>query len=623
MKKFLSLYITNFLGVLNDNTLKTLVCFIAVAWVSPEYKSVVISASAGALVLPYLFFSPLAGKLPNFCSKTKIIRIAKWAELPIMVIAIFGFFFQSVYVALLSIVLMGLQSALFSPAKYGLIKDIGGADGISQGMGGMEAVSFIGILLGTVVASFMAELSPWWGYSTVLVGVAAFGVVSSYFIKTKEVRTVEYSSANPFKFIRDTHRMLKEYDGLNGVIHLLSLFWWLSATIQIVTIIYADDTLGLSPMSVGCMMALIAIGISVGCLIGGRLDKRRYMLGAAPLIGIVVSVFLLLIFFCGTTPILFTIFAVGVATCGGIFKIPLDAEIQKRIDTSRLNIVLAYFNLVSFIYIFMASATTVVITTFLPTRYVFLALAVVFGLATIIFAFNYRPVLCNIGKRFISLHYKVRHVNREVLSLDDDKDKTNLLILPQHTAIIDPIMLFSELHDIKLQPLVDEGFFKISPIRHVLSLFDAVEVPDLRLSRKGVEQVRQLDAIVQESLTRGDNIIFYPSGHITTDGTEKIGSRHLAYTTCSVLPTHTKVIAIRIRGLWGSRWSRYNRKSTPSIVRLLAESVVLIFSCAILFMRRRTVTFEYIDITDEVSTWTQEGKLPFNRHLEELYNTES
>jgi long-chain-fatty-acid--[acyl-carrier-protein] ligase len=184
-------------------------------------------------------------------------------------------------------------------------------------------------------------------------------------------------------------------------------------------------------------------------------------------------------------------------------------------------------------------------------------------------------------------------------------------------------MLFSELHDIKLQPLVDEGFFKIPPIRHVLSLFDAVEVPDLRLSRKGVEQVRQLDAIVQESLTRGDNIIFYPSGHITTDGTEKIGSRHLAYTTCSVLPTHTKVIAIRIRGLWGSRWSRYNRKSTPSIVRLLAESVVLIFSCAILFMRRRTVTFEYIDITDEVSTWTQEGKLPFNRHLEKLYNTES
>ena len=77
MKRFISLYITNFLSVLNDNALKTLVCFIAIAWSDEKYQSLIVSASAGALVLPYLFFSPLAGKLPNFCNKTRIIRIAK------------------------------------------------------------------------------------------------------------------------------------------------------------------------------------------------------------------------------------------------------------------------------------------------------------------------------------------------------------------------------------------------------------------------------------------------------------------------------------------------------------------------------------------------------------------
>ena len=66
MKKFLPLYLTNVLGVMNDNMLKTLVCFIAAGWVDEQYKTFVVNFSAGALVLPYMLFSPLAGKLPHF-----------------------------------------------------------------------------------------------------------------------------------------------------------------------------------------------------------------------------------------------------------------------------------------------------------------------------------------------------------------------------------------------------------------------------------------------------------------------------------------------------------------------------------------------------------------------------
>ena len=619
MKRFISLYITNFLSVLNDNALKTLVCFVAVMWADDEYKSVIVSASAGALVLPYLFFSPLAGKLPNYCNKISIVRYAKIAEIPIMLIALYAFYCQSVIMALSAIVLMGLQSALFSPAKYGLIKDIGGVERISQGMGGMEAVSFLGILLGTVAASFMAELSEWWFYGGVLIAVALMGIVSSLFIKADETRSNEESSVNPITFVRDTHRMLNKYEGLNGIVHLLSLFWWLSASLQIVIIIYADDTLHLSPSKTGYIMALIAIGISLGCMISGMIGKRHFMLGAAPFLAILTSALLIAIFALPMTPVLFTVLAFGVAFCGGMFKIPLDAEIQKRVETSKLNVVLAYFNLVSFVYIFMASATTVVITSLLPTRFVFLTLALVFAGATLLFVFNYRPMVCYFGKCFIRLHYTIRHINRNVVECQTSY--RNVLILPQHTAVIDPLMLFSELYDIKLQPLVDEGFFKIAPIRHVLSLFDAVEVPDLRQSRKGIEQVRKLDTIVSEQLDRGGNIIFYPSGHITTDGKESIGARHLAHSTCSRLPEHTKVVAIRIRGLWGSKWSRYNRKQTPNIVILLAVSLLLICSLVVLLMPRRKVTFEYIDITDDVRLWAQEGKMSFNRHLEELYNS--
>lgn len=622
MNRFISLYITNFLSVLNDNVLKTLVCFIGVAWVDDNLKSLVVSASAGALVLPYLFFSPLAGKLPNYCNKKRIIRIAKWAEIPIMLVALCGFYYQSIIVAISAIVLMGLQSALFSPAKYGLIKDIGGVSRISQGMGGMEAVSFTGILLGTVIASFMAEHSHYSFYCSVLIGVAILGALSSHFIKAEEQPSFESSSANPLRFIRNTHLMLKQYEGMNGIIHLLSLFWWLSATLQIVIILYADDTLNLSPSKTGYIMALIAIAISLGCLLGGFLDKRHYMLGAMPFVAIMISILLLLIFTLPMSPILFTILAFGVAFLGGVFKIPLDAEIQKRIETSKLNIVLAYFNLISFIYIFLASATTVLVTSFLPTRYVFLTLAIVFGIATLIFVFNYRPILCFFGRTFIRLHYKPKHINRHIIN-SNDSEYTNMLILPQHTAVIDPLLIFAELYNVKLQPLVDEGFFKIPPIKHVLGLFNAVEVPDLRLSRKGFEKAKMLDSIVTDALSHNENILFYPSGHITTDGKERIGARHLAFSACSNLPTHTKVVAIRIRGLWGSKWSRHNRTATPSIVMLLALSFICIFSGFFLFLKRRPITLEYIDITNDARTWATSDKMTFNRNLEALYNNDS
>ena len=122
MKRFWPLYSTNIFGVMNDNFLKTLVCFIAVGWVNPEYKSIVVNATAGSLVLPYLFFSPLAGQLPQYWRKQKIVRFAKIMELPIMLTAILGFWMQTIYVAIGSVLLMGLQSSLFSPSKYGLIR---------------------------------------------------------------------------------------------------------------------------------------------------------------------------------------------------------------------------------------------------------------------------------------------------------------------------------------------------------------------------------------------------------------------------------------------------------------------------------------------------------------------
>ena len=143
--------VTNFLGVLNDNYLKTLACFIAVGWVGAQYEAPLVSLAAGSLVVPYVFLSPLAGRWAVVFNKLSVVRISKLAEVPIMLLASAGFLLRSVSLVMISILLMGVQSSLFSPSKYGLIRDIGRPDHIAFGTGNMEMVSYLGLILGTMI----------------------------------------------------------------------------------------------------------------------------------------------------------------------------------------------------------------------------------------------------------------------------------------------------------------------------------------------------------------------------------------------------------------------------------------------------------------------------------------
>ena len=165
----------------------------------------VVTLASAALVIPYLLFSPLAGRLAKIYKKRKIVVWAKFAEMLIMVVAAAGFLTHSTGLVLSSILLMGLQSALFSPSKYGLIRDIGGEEGISYGSGAMEMFAFVGILTGTLMAAFLSESVTIPVLCVILFGVALFGWLSSLTIRANESEPMKESheTLNPVKFVKD------------------------------------------------------------------------------------------------------------------------------------------------------------------------------------------------------------------------------------------------------------------------------------------------------------------------------------------------------------------------------------------------------------------------------------
>ena len=221
-----------------------------------------------------------------------------------------------------------------------------------------------------------------------------------------------------------------------------------------------------------------------------------------------------------------------------------------------------------------------------------------------------RTRVCLFFRTLFRLRYKVTLVNTACLDQPGSK-----LVWPTHMAVIDPMLLFSELYNYPLQPFVDERFFANRIFRSILSVFDSISVPNLRKSRNGLEQAKKLNGLCYNALKEGKTVIFYPSGHCTSDGKESMGGRNMAHTIAQQRPSGTRIIGVKIRGLWGSCTSRYGRKGTPPIFPTMFTNAWK------LFFPRRKVTMEFEDITDLVLSWQGMDKVEFNHHLEEYYNS--
>ena len=113
--RWFKLFLLNFVGVLNDNFMKHCIIFVAVGWSMPEWmtQSQLIATVSAALVLPYLLLSPYSGEIAERFEKQRIVRLMKMLELPIVAVAGIGFWIESVWVVLLAVLLMGMQSCLY------------------------------------------------------------------------------------------------------------------------------------------------------------------------------------------------------------------------------------------------------------------------------------------------------------------------------------------------------------------------------------------------------------------------------------------------------------------------------------------------------------------------------
>ena len=379
----------------------------------PEWmtQSQLISAVSAALVLPYLLLSPYSGEIAERFEKQKIVRLMKMLELPIVVLAGVGFWMESVWVVLLAVLLMGMQSCLYSPAKYGLIRDVEGEKGVAFGSGMFEMMAFLGILIGTVLAAYLSDHYAWWMLALVMVVLALVGFGLSKILgieETQYIASPQQQNSNmqnialeetqniaslqglsPIRFIIDSHGFASQY-GLNKAIFGASLLWLLGGLLQMNVVLHCTRTLGMTNTASSVILAMAAVGIAIGCSITGKMienhSKNSFIIGG--LLGIVCALIIVLIFKPEGWILGMLIFLI--AFCGGMFQVPCLAMVQGANIGRKLGTMMAYLNLLTFIFVLIGTVIFSVVTDFTAQNSyaVFVVMLIITLLSLILFVFK-------------------------------------------------------------------------------------------------------------------------------------------------------------------------------------------------------------------------------------------
>ncbi|MBN8830225.1 MAG: MFS transporter, partial [Sphingomonadales bacterium] len=128
-RKFLPLFVTQFLGAFNDNLFKTAMILFATYTVfqDPHQESNFNAVATGLFILPFFLLSALSGQLADHMDKARIIRTVKLAEIVIMVFGAAGLWLSTysawlgVGLMLVAVTAMGVHSTFFGPIKYAIL----------------------------------------------------------------------------------------------------------------------------------------------------------------------------------------------------------------------------------------------------------------------------------------------------------------------------------------------------------------------------------------------------------------------------------------------------------------------------------------------------------------------
>jgi len=332
---------------------------------------IILTALVNALILlPFIFLFSPSGYLSDKYSKTKIIKVASAVAIGITALITLSYYLGLFWVAFALTFVLAAQSAIYSPAKYGLIKEMLGSKNIASGNGLVQAVTIVSILLGALFYSILFEkllqnsattpqailehIAPL-GFLLVIASTIEFALASKLEKIVPKTTTKKGKFKTKFYFnftylkvnLRNIHESSIVWESIIG----LSVLWGISQVVVAIFGEFLKENLGITNTVIAQgLLTLSGVGMILGSLFSARMSKNFIEIGTIPLGALGIALTLAFIPVTSNLTILAgLILAFGFFA--GIIMVPLNSLIQFFTPKEELGTVLAGNNFMQNIFI--------------------------------------------------------------------------------------------------------------------------------------------------------------------------------------------------------------------------------------------------------------------------------
>ncbi len=521
---------------------------------------IILTAIVNAMILlPFILLFSSSGFISDKFSKTKVIRWSAFASIFLTLIITLAYYQGWFYTAFMMTLLLATQSAIYSPAKYGMIKELVGVDELGKANGVVQAVTIVAILLSSIVFSIIFEAfyvddaaqTP----VTILQNLAPLGwilvgltIVETFMTLRLPIFKASDASGTflviPFlkgAYLRDNLKRVYSNRNIWQSIIGLSVFWGVGQlVVAAFPAHYKMMTADSNAVVIQLILAVSAIGIVMGSLIAGRLSNHHIELGIVPVGGFGVAMSLIMFALSqeainmGIASFLFGLF-------GGLLIVPLNTNIQFFAKDKEMGIIMAGNNFIQNIaMILFLIASIVLVKLSLSTIDMFSFAAIMMTLAAI-YGMIRMP---HLFLRIIMIPILKFRSKINVQGIDNLPQSGGVMLLGNHISWID-WMILQVASPRAIKFVMDRGIYNKWYLNWFLRQFDLIPISH------GAS--KEAFVMIKERLDRGEVVALFPEGLISYNG--QINSFKKGFEK-SLENSDVPIVPFYMRGLWGSSFSR-------------------------------------------------------------------
>ena len=372
-RRFLPLFVTQFLGAFNDNLFKTAMVLFATYQIfnDPEVEAHFNALATGLAILPFFLLSALSGQLADTFDKSRIIRIVKTCEIFIMVFGAAGLLaakagYTSVGLGMMlgAVLMLGTHSTFFGPIKYAILPQHLEDHEVLGGTGLVESATYLSILTGTVLAGWISvELSAGLVVIVALIGWFAGRMVPPAPRMGPPLKINFNPITASWRLISATMHIRRLFLAILAI----SFFWTIGSVLIVIFPPLVKNVLTADERVASLMIAIFSVGVAIGSvainsMLKGKISAKYSPAAVLVMAALVVAFSIEARTFVPAAPgqfygvaaflthpqsvlVVLTLFAIAVT--GGIFVVPLYAFLTTTVTKDQTARTVAANNVVN------------------------------------------------------------------------------------------------------------------------------------------------------------------------------------------------------------------------------------------------------------------------------------